>query len=1102
MSRHVTRHLLQLWSLFKPTGSLVWSKKSLALSCLITQLFVTAAANPERSKSSGIQSSETATPGNDRNGGAEAFAKAEELRARWEQQALRQSIQEYEKAASQWGSVSPDKAIVALKSAGDIYFMLSDYESALTKYESALRIHRDLIQELELLNSIGYVYIFQGQNLKALRLETRVTKELHRLPASVDQVRKVNLQAQATNNIGEIKYGLGDLKSSLGFFDDALKLWTTVNNQRGLALAHLNLGYSYADSGDPLKAVDHYTQSLGISKELADLWGEASARAALGVVHSVLGAKQRALDSRLEALNIFRRIGNHQGEATAINGIAEVYEELGNYPQALENYRQALDIYESIESRGYIALNKYCIGRVYFAMKQAGLARDAYFEALRISREVGDQQIEAHTLKALGNLESSEGNTLAALEQFRKVMAVYQKIGDRRNQAYALNDIGEIYDLLNQPIKALACFNRALEEIRVTRDGRGEVETLYNLARVEKKQGNLNKALSLIKESVGIIEASRSLIDSNDLRTSYFAREHKHYELLVDLLMQLYKQERGGDYLTAAFLASEHARARSLLDIRTSHTDEGNPVRNRLLQRGLELSRLLDAKSEYQTRLLNTKHTSAEADAVGEELRQLSNEYEAIQSEIRRQNPRYAALTQNRDTTLAQIQAQLDRDTLLLEFMLGDERSYVWAVTQNSVQGFELPARAVIEKDAGELYGLLITRQMVYENRASESPVNLEDSDLQSTRKSMALSQTLLGPAAAHLGSRRLLLITDGALQYIPFEALPIPQPTPVNEQKTGTYAGSLIIDDHEVVMLPSASILVAISHESKRQVPEKTLAIIADPVFGSSDPRVKQPQNGSNTATKENTLFNRVSRALSGGSGNGSIPRLPGSLREAKAIMDLAPSGEATMASGFDATRDRIMGEEFKHYRILHFATHGIIDSEIPEASGLVLSMVDQAGNPQDGYLRLSDIYDLDMPADLVVLSACRTYLGRNVRGEGFIGLSRGFMCAGSKSVVASLWKVDDEATAHFMSVFYKAMFTDGLPPSAALRRAKLDMRANQQWRAPYFWAAFVFQGAYDETLPTPNVRTEMATGLIASTFLIMAILLLWRGRKILRRV
>jgi CHAT domain-containing protein len=200
----------------------------------------------------------------------------------------------------------------------------------------------------------------------------------------------------------------------------------------------------------------------------------------------------------------------------------------------------------------------------------------------------------------------------------------------------------------------------------------------------------------------------------------------------------------------------------------------------------------------------------------------------------------------------------------------------------------------------------------------------------------------------------------------------------------------------------------------------------------------------------------------LNGVTGQATIARLPGSLREAQAIMTVIPPDESTIVVGFDANRARVMSDEFRYYRILHFATHGLLDSEHPEMSGLILSLVDERGRPQNGYLRLRDIYSLNLPADLVVLSACETGLGRSVQGEGLIGVTRGFIYAGSKSVVASLWKVDDEATAELMKHFYGAMVRDGLPPAAALKVAKQAVRAQERWRSPYFWAAFVLQGEY----------------------------------------
>jgi CHAT domain-containing protein len=177
-------------------------------------------------------------------------------------------------------------------------------------------------------------------------------------------------------------------------------------------------------------------------------------------------------------------------------------------------------------------------------------------------------------------------------------------------------------------------------------------------------------------------------------------------------------------------------------------------------------------------------------------------------------------------------------------------------------------------------------------------------------------------------------------------------------------------------------------------------------------------------------------------------------------------------VVTGFEANRETVINSDLSRYQIVHFATHGLINDEHPELSGILLSSVNKSGEQEKGFFQLHDIYNLNLSAKLVVLSACSTGLGKDVKGEGLIGLTRGFMYAGSKGVVASLWKVDDRATAELMGYFYEAMLKDNLPPAAALRMAKEKLRRQKQWREPYFWAAFVLQGEYRENVEATHVR------------------------------
>ncbi len=411
----------------------------------------------------------------------------------------------------------------------------------------------------------------------------------------------------------------------------------------------------------------------------------------------------------------------------------------------------------------------------------------------------------------------------------------------------------------------------------------------------------------------------------------------------------------------------------------------------------------------------------------------------------------------------------LDGHTLLLEYALGAERSYLWAVTPTSLTSHELPGRATVEKAARLVYDDLRARQRRPGETERDHGARVAQADAQYWRHAAELSAMTLGPVAGQLGDKRLLIVAEGALQYVPFAALPAPsQPGSLerpSELATGESPVPLVVD-HEVVHLPSASVLAVLRRETGARRPApRTLALLADPVFDLEDSRVAATVNKETSARERRPAAPDLDRALrDAGMGDDGfyLPRLLSSRDEAKAIGALVPADEAMIATGFDATRARAMSGELSQFRIVHFATHGLLDGEHPELSGIVLSLVDRTGRPQNGFLRLHDIYNLDLPAELVVLSACDTGLGKDIKGEGLVGLARGFMYAGAARVVASLWKVDDEATADLMARFYRGMLQDGKSAASALRDAQVAIWQQRRWKPPYYWAAFVLQGEW----------------------------------------
>jgi CHAT domain-containing protein len=410
--------------------------------------------------------------------------------------------------------------------------------------------------------------------------------------------------------------------------------------------------------------------------------------------------------------------------------------------------------------------------------------------------------------------------------------------------------------------------------------------------------------------------------------------------------------------------------------------------------------------------------------------------------------------------TVSQVQKLLDADTLLLEFTLGQERSYVLAVTATELHSYVLPPRAQIEESAQLFLKHLKAGQPVFGESAAKRKARM---DLMANywSEATALSRMLLGQVSSLSKKKNVLIVADGQLQYIPFSALPSPDFTP-GVGSAGTPLQAMLVRDHEITNLPSASVLGVLRQSLRREPPSKSVAIFADPVLEKDDPRIQlAQQNRAKPAAENRKYLQQALRDIADDGETTKLGRLGASGREARQIIELTPPGSSFEALGFKANRENATSKQLGLYWAVHFATHGILNETNPERSGVVLSLYDERGRfHEEGYLRLKDIYDLNLPVELVVLSACRTGLGKPVKGEGLIGLTRGFMHAGSRRVLASLWKVDDDATAELMKRFYQKILKEGMTPTAALRAAQSSMSSESQWSHPYYWAGFVLQG------------------------------------------
>jgi CHAT domain-containing protein/tetratricopeptide (TPR) repeat protein len=1026
------------------------------------------------------------------------FQRAEALRFGTHSADLLQASEKYRAAGDAWGRLTRwGEACVAWQRLGELHFVQGDYRKALRAYEEALRLGEmssDPFLAVTQLDNIGYVQVYLGNIDKASGYFSQVRARLTKISVGQTSTRR-RTEAQLENNFGEAEYARGNLKSSLGFFARARATWEEVGDRRGVALARLNASYSYFDSGSVNEAGAEIEESLRLWREVGDWRGEALTMTARGNLQALLGDRYAALDSHRTARDIFRRMGDMQGEAVASNGLADVYEDLNLMRDAVDNYELALRLNKEIGNKDNEAVGNYYLGRVHREAGDFTPALRHYEACLALSRRSGKLRMAAHALLDIAAIYTAQRKYEEALRLYRRSQDFYTQIGDLRRCALTHHGLGELRRARGELESAAGEYRQGLELFQRIRDKQGEAESRYRLASLLREQGRLPEALSESEKSVALVEDQRTRALGQNWRTTYFASVHRHFELYVDILMRLHAQSPERGYAALALEASERAKARTLLDLLAETRSEvPRGIDPALLARERLLRQQLSAKTAYQIQAFNSARP--EVAEIETELRQLNAEYDFVQAQIKAQSPAYAQLTAPYVLGADGIRATLreDEGTVLLEYLVGEERSYLWFVKSDGLTARELPGRAALKSLAGDVYQSLVARQQRVGEDEGRRYERYTSEEAQFCSRAAELSRQVLAPLAGEGEARRLLVVPDGDLRYIPFDALPLPGGT--GQCRLGAEPATYLpmLTRYEVVQLPSVSSLALLRRlEAASPPPDAGIAIWADPVFESDDPRVNE--RASTAAPHARTTvgpaaFGADPAAPTLYEAHAAPPtRLLATGQEADSIMRLAPAGAAVLLTGFAADRESALEHDLKGYRILHFATHGMMDKEHPSLSGLLLSTVDEQGQSRNGLLQLRDIYGLRLNANLVVLSACQTGLGEEMPGEGFVGLTQGFLYAGSRSVVVSLWQVEDKAAATLMGNFYEGMLREGVAPAVALRRAKLEMYRQGALQAPYFWSAFVIQGEF--RTPPANRRDTLTRRHLWLAALAVAVLL-----------
>jgi CHAT domain-containing protein/Tfp pilus assembly protein PilF len=920
-----------------------------------------------------------------------------------------------------------DKIILAAKTKYDEASALyggtgeTGRKQAIAKLEESLALWReagDRKGETKTLYSIGLVYRAINEIDKA----SEFYQKAYNLSLNINDKL---YQAMALQGIAGIQQSKGDFQKAFESYLTALEIVKELNDRAGQASILNTLANLYLRAGDKQNYFLYAEQSLAIWRELNDVYGITNLLTNISVAYRSLGNTQKVIELLEEGVAVQRKHGDKTGKATMIGNLGVAYLQAGEKQKALESFKESLALYEEAKIVLGIANTKLKLGDFYQETGDIQTALSYYEEALKIYRQIGTRRdIEATALNKIGSLYKQIGDYQKALEHYRNAQVICRDISGFNQESYVL----------------------------------------LNIAKVENARGNLVDAHKAIESAIEIVESQRAGFISQEQRALFRQSKQEFYDFYINLLMGLHAQQPQGSYNAIAFEANERYIARSTIDsLIESKADIREGIEPSLLERERKLQTELKNKSDALMKLAGRKPTKEQEQAARKEFDSLLADYQQLQSQIRSTSPRYAALTQPASLSLSDIQQQvLDKDSVLIEYALGKEKSFVWVVTNNSIDSYELAKRAEIETAARRVYELLTarTKQVKFET-IDEKQERVEKADADFYKAVSSLSKTILAPFADKLNKKRLLIVADGALQYVPFSAL-----------STKTQYEPLIAG-YEIVNLPSASALSVMRQQLNGRKPApNAVAVLADPVFGPDDQRMKPylskiaKDQKSNFAANHKSPFalgfelSRFIRETESSDKEISLSRLPFTRKEALAISAQVAQTERKIAMDFSANREVLNSPEISKYKIVHFATHGFFNSANPELSGIVLSLVDQNGERKDGFLLARDIYNLKLPAELIVLSGCRTGLGKEIRGEGLVGLTRGFMYAGAARVAVSLWDVHDEATAELMTRFYRGMLKEKLSPSAALRQAQVSMMKDSRWSSPYYWASFVLQG------------------------------------------
>ncbi|HUS59573.1 MAG TPA: CHAT domain-containing tetratricopeptide repeat protein [Planctomycetota bacterium] len=1002
----------------------------------------------------------------------------------------------------------------ALLKAAEEAFQHGQFQQAAAQWAAAAEAFAgdgDLANQARARAGLGSAHIRLSEHANA-------TRELTAALALYTKIDDAAGQAACITNLAEVLFQQGSFDQSLEMRKKALALRSQTRDELGKAIDLVGIAQVYSRKGLRRDACDTYTEALAVFIDAGSSEGEAAAVSGLGIEYHKLGAYDMSLECHKHALEIHTASGNEFQQTRDFTNIGNVHEAASDYAGAIQHYAKALQIQERLKDQTGTAQSLANIGTCNKNLGRYGLSLQQLRRAAKIFQLTGNQSGLADCYTNIGVLFRHIGVWKQAETYHREALKIHEKLGDEPGRGAALSNLGVIHALSKDYPKALKLFEQAQKILEQTHDRKHAAIALFNAAAaltemnklkeaadkldeaaahfdnikyfegrayckaarasIEKKlgrvksarrfctdalelsrqsdvtelvckclgqlagtmadDGDTEEALKMYTEMIREMEQLRRSVGTFQLASAFLSKTSDIYEQAVCLVAGRAKDDP--EMASLAFHYMEMGRARSFLDMLV---ESGVDIREGADEQLLREERLLLAKMAAINTTINTeRHQQAKPErlhALAAKLQDAQAEHNRLLIDLKERCPEYARLYYPEPLPAEQVRRALPADAILLQYSIGEKGSFLFALTREALQVYPLPDETTIRQKTVHFRQILMHR-----DSRGYCPAAFD------------LYRTLVQPAASLLqGKQHIIIVPDGPLHHLGFECLLTEETRKVDFARL-----PYLLRQGTVSYAPSATAWVEIN---RRPMPapeyQKEILICADPDYGSRENEVQ--------LAMRNTL------GL-----NANLVRLPYSSLEARNVASVFAPQDTVLLDRRKASESRLKGMDLSVFKYLNFATHAVLDEERPEFSSIVLAQTDEE---DDGFLQMQEIFNLKLNARLVSLSACSTACGKVLDGEGMVGISRAFFYAGTPSVVASLWNVNDASTSHLMTELFKSLKTHNLSTAAALRQAKLrliegssaspfdvvpdnpshvDPQASGSYSHPFYWAAFVLIG------------------------------------------